>query len=147
MVGEGTTRTSLNSVLQRVEELMIARNCNEENLYYSAADLFDDVGREYRSQFRQKRFVSWDSLVTALRTDFLPSNYDDQLWQETRWKTLMVIHISVMVNLFSNLVNQINPLTAVTKLHTLLRHMYVACLPTLIGITYCNRFETPLWDM
>ncbi|KAJ8930639.1 hypothetical protein NQ314_016554 [Rhamnusium bicolor] len=58
----------------------------------------------YRAQLRHNRFDSWDLLVTALRKDFLPSDYDDELWKQiekrTQHSSEPVVNISVMKNLF-----------------------------------------------
>lgn len=102
-----TSKLSLSSFLQRIEELRIARNCTCAELFQSASDLFEGIAREwFRSQSRQHRFDSWKTLTAALRQDFLPSDYDDQLWKEIQQRTQgqderVVIYISIMENLFS----------------------------------------------
>lgn len=97
---------SVNSFLQRVEELRIARKCSQERLFEAASDLFEDVALEwFRAQLRQKRFNSWNSLVSALKNDFLPRGYDEELWKQIERRTQhedepVVIYISIMENLF-----------------------------------------------
>lgn len=97
---------SLNSFLQRVEELRIARKCSKAELFEASSDLFEGYALEwFRAQLRHKRFDSWDSLVGCLRQDFLPSNYDSELWRQIGRRTQhvnepVVIYISIMENLF-----------------------------------------------
>lgn len=120
------SRMSLSSFLHRVEELKNSRNCSDEELFQSAADLFEGIAREwFRSQLRQRRFDSWTSLVTALRRDFLPSNYDDQLRKEIEQRTQgqtekVVVYLSVMENLFHCLGN---PPTEEEKLKIIRRNL------------------------
>lgn len=100
---------SLHSFLQHVEELRVSRRCTKEGLFESASDLFEDFALEwYRAQLRQNRFDSWDSLVSALKSDFLSSEYDDELWKNIEKRTQsvdepVVIYISIMENLFDYL--------------------------------------------
>lgn len=97
---------SVNSFLQRVDELRVARKCTKETLFEAASDLFEDVALEwFRAQFRRSRFSSWDTLVSALKTDFLPLNYDDELWKQIEKRTQheeepIIIYLSIMENLF-----------------------------------------------
>lgn len=99
-------KSSLNSFLQRVEELRLARKCSKEELFEAASDLFEDYSLEwFRAQLRHNRFNSWDSLVNALRQDFLPTDYDSELWKQIERRTQhtnepVVIYISIMENLF-----------------------------------------------
>lgn len=101
-----SSKGSVNSFLRRVEELRVSRNCRKAELFQSASDLFKGFALEwYRSQLRQQRFNSWDSLVIALRRDFLPVDYDDQLKLEILKRTQgqnerVIIFISIMENLF-----------------------------------------------
>lgn len=97
---------SVNSFLQRVDELRIARKCSKEELFEAASDLFEDLALEwFRAQLRNKRFNSWDSLVSSLRKDFLPLGYDEELWKQIEKRTQhedepVVIYISIMENIF-----------------------------------------------
>lgn len=97
---------SVNSFLQRVDELRVARKCTKEGLFEAASDLFEDVALEwFRAQFRRSRFDSWNSLVSALKSDFLPLDYDDELWRQIEKRTQsedepIVIYLSIMENLF-----------------------------------------------
>ncbi|KAJ8983231.1 hypothetical protein NQ317_005320 [Molorchus minor] len=99
-------RGSVNSFLQRVEELRVSRKCTKEGLFEAASDLFEDDALEwFRAQLRRKRFDNWESLVSALKNDFLSIEYDDDLWKQIERRTQhenepVVIYISVMENLF-----------------------------------------------
>ncbi|KAF2885406.1 hypothetical protein ILUMI_20751 [Ignelater luminosus] len=73
----------VNSFLERVSELAASRNVNKDELFDSAIDFFSGktlIGlRSIKSSL-----VDWDSLVSALKRDFLPSDYEDQLWNEIK---------------------------------------------------------------
>lgn len=102
-----TKRESVNSFLQRVEELRIARNTSKEMLYQSAVDLFTGQGILWYRSIRDT-VTDWDSLAAALKQDFLPPDYDDELWIEIRNRTQgqhekIVIFLAAMKNLFSRL--------------------------------------------
>ncbi|KAJ8975878.1 hypothetical protein NQ317_015211 [Molorchus minor] len=89
-------RGSVNSFLQRVEELRVSRKCTKEGLFEAASDLFEDDALEwFRAQLRRKSF----------KNDFLSIEYDDDLWKQIERRTQhenepVVIYISVMENLF-----------------------------------------------
>lgn len=148
-----TSKLSLSSFLQRVEELRKARNCSVEELFHSASDLFEGVAREwFRSQSRQRRFDSWRTLVVALRQDFLPSDYDDQLWKEIQQRTQgqeerVVIYISIMENLFSCLSeppSQKEKLKIIRKnlLPSFLPHLALQDIPDISTLTnICRALE------
>lgn len=99
--------SSLNSFLERVVELAEARGVSKRELYLSAVDLFAGKGLIwYRSV--KSTVQDWDSLVVLLKQEFLPSDYDDQLWEEIKarkqGKTETVsIFIAVMETLFKRL--------------------------------------------
>lgn len=99
--------SSLNSFLERVAELADARGVPKRALYSSAVDLF--TGKAllwYRSVKNVVR--DWDSLVLLLRQEFLPSDYDDQLWDEIKARKQgkfesVSIFIAIMETLFNRL--------------------------------------------
>lgn len=102
-----TKKQSVAAFLERIEEYRIARNTSKEELYNSAVDLFTGHAlvwfRSVRSSVR-----NWDALVSALRRDFLPSDYDDVLWDEIKSRTQgdrekVTIYIAVIENMFSRL--------------------------------------------
>lgn len=105
---DGSTESqSVNSFLQRVEELRIARNTTKEILYQSAVDLFTGQGLHWYRAIKSS-VSDWDSLADALKRDFLPPDYDDELWHEIRHRTQgeeekVTIFIATMENLFSRL--------------------------------------------
>lgn len=98
---------SLSAFLERVEELMVARNVTKKQTFDSALDLFS--GRAlvwYRSV--RKTLSNWDELVDALRAEFQPLDYDEQLYDEIRRRTQgsnesISLYISIMSNLFTRL--------------------------------------------
>jgi HPt (histidine-containing phosphotransfer) domain-containing protein len=90
-----------------VEELAIARNVNKKELFNSAIDLFIDSAltwfRSIRSQVN-----NWDELVSLLRREFLPVDFDEKLWLEIKARTqgkkeTVNIFVGVMETLFKRL--------------------------------------------
>lgn len=102
---------SLNAFLQQVEDLRVARNITKEQLFASAIDLFRGQALLW---FRTKRSEAknWDNLVKLLRDEYLPSDYNDKLFEEIRRRTQepkesISAYIVVMENLFSRLTIEI----------------------------------------
>lgn len=102
---------TVNAFLERVEELMIARNVTKEQVFRSALDLFS--GRAlvwYRAN--RKNLSDWDELTVALREEFQHPDYDELLFDEIRRRTQgpnesIGMYVSMMTNLFSRLSIQI----------------------------------------
>ncbi|KAK9688531.1 Retrotransposon gag protein [Popillia japonica] len=98
---------SLNAFLERVEELMLARNVTKEQVFRSAIDLFSSRALIwYRAN--RKALSDWDELVVALREEFQVPDYDERLFDEIRKRTQgpnesISMFVSVMTNLFSRL--------------------------------------------
>lgn len=98
---------SVNAFLERVEELRVARNVSEAQLFLSALDLF--TGKALNWYRSIKRSVdSWSALKVKLREQFLPYDYEDRLWEEIRRRTQgpdesLGIYVAVMDNMFSRL--------------------------------------------
>lgn len=105
-----TTKHSVNSFLEELEELCFSRNVSEDELFRSAVELFDGPAKVWYRRIR-KKVESWNDLVTALRKDFLSEDSDDDLWETIRNRKQMpdervVIYISAMENLFDRLVTK-----------------------------------------
>lgn len=98
---------SLNAFLERVEELITARNVTKDQVFRSAIDLFADRALIwYRAN--RKSISDWDELVIALREEFQPPDYDEQLFDEIRKRTQgpnesISMYVSTMTNLFARL--------------------------------------------
>lgn len=98
---------SLSAFLERVEDLRVARNATQDDLFNSAIDLFS--GRAlvwYRAT--RGRVKNWSSLVASLREEFQPSDYNDRLFDEIKRRTqspdeTIGMYIAVMTNLFNRL--------------------------------------------
>lgn len=97
--------TSVNAFLERVEETRVARAVSKDILFMSALDLFHGKALIwYRAN--KSTFSNWDDLVTGLREEFQPPDYDDRLLEEVKRRTQgsnesIGMYISVMKNLFS----------------------------------------------
>lgn len=97
----------LNSFLERIEELRIARHLSEGELFVSAVDLFNGPALVW---YRSVRHLhnNWNSLVQALREDFLMPDYDENLESEIKARIQgrnerVGIYIAVMENLYNRL--------------------------------------------
>lgn len=77
---------SVNAFLERVEELMTARNVDERQVFASALDLFEgNALKWYRNN--RKYLEDWEQLVLQLRTEFQPINYNEKLFTEIKQRT------------------------------------------------------------
>lgn len=98
---------SLNSFLERIEELRASGGISKADLFRSALFLFKGKALIW---FRAKRanVADWDALVVELRAEFLPPDYDDRLTEEIRHRTQgkdesIGVYVAVMEGLFSRL--------------------------------------------
>lgn len=97
--------SSVNSFLERLEELRLSRGVSKERLLRSAPELFT---KDALLWYRMGRFHTWDELVTNLRVAFQPHDYEFALWEEIRRRTQgsqerVINYISVMENMFKKL--------------------------------------------
>ena len=102
--GEGM---SLNSFLENVNELSISRNVPKTQLCTSASDLFTGKAKIWYNSVKDQ-VRSWDELVFALRKQFLPSDYNDRLFDEIKQRTQgpkesIGLYIATMINMFNRL--------------------------------------------
>lgn len=102
-----TSGLSINAFLERVDELRVSRNVTESQLFDSATELLRDGALVW---FRSIRSTvhNWRDLVTRLRTEYEPYDYEDELWQEIRARTQgteesVGHYIACMSNLFNRL--------------------------------------------
>ncbi|KAF2891887.1 hypothetical protein ILUMI_14286, partial [Ignelater luminosus] len=85
----------VNSVLERVSELAASRNVNKDELFDSAIELFSGKALIWLRSIKSS-LVDWNSLVSALKRDFLPSDYEDQLWKKIKNRKQGVIESVTM---------------------------------------------------
>lgn len=103
----GKREESVNSFIRDVEEHCRSRQVNRRQLLQSAGDLFQDVAKIwYRANM--KCFVTWDQLVIALKAEFQPPNYDEDLYEQIKKRTqapneTVGIYFAIMSTLFDNL--------------------------------------------
>lgn len=77
---------SVNAFLERVEELMVARNVDDRQVFASALDLFEgNALKWYRNN--RKQLEDWEHLVQQLRNEFQPLNYNEKLFSEIKQRT------------------------------------------------------------
>lgn len=97
--------SSVTNFLERIEEMRISKGVTSEQLLRSACELFT---KDALLWYRTHRFSTWNDLVTQLKEDFLPYDYEYELWEEIRRRTQgakekVIVYISVMENLFNRL--------------------------------------------
>lgn len=96
---------TLMSFLIKVDELAKARNVTKAELLASATDLFSDKAYVWFKSI-EKSLKDWDHLVMLLKTNFLPPNFDDSIWDDIRNRTQgkkepIHIYIAVMQTYFN----------------------------------------------
>jgi hypothetical protein len=104
---DGESTTSLNSFLERIEELRVARNVTSEQLHASAIDLFSGNALLWFRSIRND-VHDWTELTSRLRRTFLPSDYDEKLQREIADRVQgtqerPVFFVAAMRNLFRRL--------------------------------------------
>lgn len=117
-------KMSLHSFLARVEELRGPRNVSKVELFDSAIDLFR--GRAlvwFRAMRRHLR--DWDTLVSALKEEFLPRDYHRKLFDEIKKRTQgekesIGTFIAAVLNMFDRLEGAV---PEATKLKILLENV------------------------
>lgn len=92
-------RGSVSSFLEKVEELRISRNVTSTELFNSASLLFTDVALLWYRSIKNQ-VSSWSQLVTLLKRDFLPPDYDHDLLLEIIART-QGVNENVMVYILS----------------------------------------------
>lgn len=115
---------SLSSFLTRVDELKVARHVSDQELFDSAIDLF--TGKAliwYRAMKKNAR--DWKSLVTLLREQFQPPDYNDRLFDEIRNRTQgnsenMGLYVAIMDSLFDRLTIKV---PEATRMKVILRNI------------------------
>lgn len=125
-------KESVNSFLEKVEMLRVARGASKAELFTSACDLFQGPAWTWFINVKNK-VETWDDLVKKLREDFLPYYYEDDLWSEINNRTQspderIVIYISAMQSLFNRLTNPPDELTRVNKIRRNLLPYYISSL-------------------
>ncbi|KAH0822302.1 hypothetical protein GEV33_000489 [Tenebrio molitor] len=73
-------RSDLVAFLEKVNDLTVARSVTEDELFRSAYDLFTEPALTWYRSVRDT-VGSWNQLVTLLKTNFLPSDYDVTIWE------------------------------------------------------------------
>lgn len=115
---------SVGQFIERINEISSARNVSKERLFQSAIELFTGDALIWFRSIRPT-IASWDQLIDRLRSDFLPSDYENDLWDEIRARKQgqnekVIIFIAVMENLFSRLTH--HP-TEFTRLEQIRRNL------------------------
>lgn len=82
----GAHNESLSAFLQSVDELCVARNVSQAQLMRSALDLFEGRAKQWYRSIR-KSVNSWVELVSALKEEYQPHDYEEKLLEEIKNRT------------------------------------------------------------
>ncbi|KAJ8977802.1 hypothetical protein NQ317_000059 [Molorchus minor] len=138
---------SLSAFLERVEETRIARNASHHDLFNSGIDLFDGKALVWYRSVR-KTVRDWNTLVTLLREEFQPPDYNDKLFDEIKRRTQganesIGLYIAVMNNLFDRLTIKVTEATKLKILRNNIAPFYQTQLALKLGdITTTNELLT-----
>lgn len=108
---------SVLSFIEKLEEVALARNVQKKDLFQSASDLFTEKATFWYRQIRPS-VNDWESLVIKLKKDFLPSDFEDDIWSQIKSRKQgrfesVILFIACMETLFSRLSH---PPAEVTKI-------------------------------
>lgn len=104
---KGAPGESVNGFIERIEELAEARCVNKNILFHSAIEILQDKALLwYRANKANLR--NWANLRDGLRNQFLPRNYNEQLWEQIKTRTQgddesIGIYVAYMKNLFGRM--------------------------------------------
>lgn len=99
--------SSVINFIEDVEEMARSRGVSKQKLFQSASELFKgDVLLWFRT--RRHKFSSWDSLVSQLKDNFLPPDYELSLMDDIRKRTQgheegLLLYVTRMQSLFNKL--------------------------------------------
>lgn len=108
---------SVLSFIEKLEEVALARNVQKKDLFQSASDLFTEKATFWYRQIRPL-VNNWESLISKLKKDFLPSDFEDDIWNQIKFRKQgrfesVILFIACMETLFSRLSH---PPAEVTKI-------------------------------
>lgn len=117
---DGDSRNVL-SFIERITEIAHSRHVSKTDLYESASELFS--GKALFWLRHVKSTVSdWDSLLAKLKSDFLSSDIDEELWKQIKERKQLkhepsILYIAIMEGLFRRLTN--NPVETTKVKYTI----------------------------
>lgn len=116
--------TGVTNFIERVEELSHASGISNEQLMHCAVLLFTDTALSWYRALRPN-IHTWEQLKQKLRSTYLSSEYEEDLWQDIRNRTQgaeekTAIFVAQMQNLFRKLCN---PPDETTQLRILRRNL------------------------
>lgn len=118
--------------LERAEELRVAHGLTKNQIFNSAVELFaGNALYWYRSV--KNAVNDWDGLISLLKSEFLPSDFEDRIWEQIRTRLQqrgesIVIFVSVMENLFNKLEHRPNDTTKLKYIKKNLQPYYLTQL-------------------
>lgn len=135
-------RISLGQFLLNVEDKCISRHVDKEELYESAADLFEGTALAYYRYIRG-RVNSWQELVTKLREVFQGPYYDERLMEEIKERKQgpnepIAIYLAKMDNYFQRLAE---PPIEKERLKIIERNLHPFFLKHLSHVDYTTLLE------
>lgn len=147
----GDKNSDLTSFLVTIDELCTSRHVGKKELFESAVELF---GGNALCWFRSVKATmsNWDSLVEALKREFLPADYLDHIWEQIRNRRQdrgepIHVFVAAMENLFAQLGQYVAESTKVKYIRKNLSPFYInqLALINLVStsdiITNCRKID------
>jgi len=130
-------KSDLLPFLEKVNDLMMARHVSERELFLSAYDLFQEPALSWYRSVRST-VDDWPALVTLMKQVFLPSDYDDKVWDEINSRKQarnesLAIFVAVLNNLFERLTKTVKD---ETRLRVIKKNMLPHYTSALVLHTY-----------
>lgn len=102
------SKVSVNAFLIQIEEFCASRNILKHQLFHAASELFEEPAKSWFRAKKRAGLSNWEDLVTELKLQFQPHDYNDRLWDEIKHRTQgsnepIGIYVAIMSNLFSYL--------------------------------------------
>lgn len=147
----GETPASVGNFLERVEELRVSRNVSHSELFVAAVELFEGNALTWFRAMRQQ-LGSWSELVNALKQEYVPVDFEDQLWESLRSRMHregegVGVYFAEMLSLFSRLTSPASEAEKVKLIRKNLAPTYITQLAlTSVGTVVelkeaCHRIE------
>lgn len=102
------SKLSVNAFLIQIEEFCASRGILKHQLFHAASELFEEPAKSWWRAKKRAGLNNWEDLVTELKLQFQPHDYNDRLWEEIKHRTQgsnepIGIYVAIMSNLFSYL--------------------------------------------
>lgn len=125
----GDKNSDLLSFLVAIDELCVSRHVDKKELFDSAVELFSGHALCWFRSVKAS-MNNWDSLVEALKREFLPADYVDHIWEQIRNRRQersepIHVFVAAMENLFAHLGQYVAESTKVKYIRKNLSPFYI----------------------